>query len=112
MGGMLESGVAQGKAASDKIKSEASAAMTALGAKGAAIYGSGNGGLASGYWGIGTGASAVGGADRSWLNVTIPIAQYNIPLVVPSHWIDLIRSILVWGVKIWFVVAVLKLLMR
>ena len=112
MDGMLEKGVADGKAAAEKITTDAKAAMTALGEKGNAILGAGSAGLAASYLQIGTGASAVGGADRSWLNVTIPIAQYNIPLVVPSHWIDLIRSILVWGVKIWFVVAVLKLLMR
>jgi hypothetical protein len=112
MDGMLERGVAQGQAAARKITTEFSDAANAVGGRAGAIYGSGTRGLAAGYWGVGAGAAAVGGADRSWLSVTIPIAQYSIPLTIPPYWIDLIRSILVWGVKIWFVVAVLKLLMR
>ena len=111
MGGMEEAGIAKGRASADKLKADGKAALDGFGGKVDSVLGSGANGLASTFWTTG-GDGAVSGQDPSWLSVSIPIAQWNVPLTIPPHWVSLIRSILLWGVKIWFVTAVLKLLMR
>ncbi|MEM9237615.1 MAG: hypothetical protein AAGB14_12620 [Verrucomicrobiota bacterium] len=52
------------------------------------------------------------GSDSSWLQFTLPLAEYQATIEIPANWVSLIRAILLWGVKLWFVWSVIKLFLR
>jgi hypothetical protein len=56
--------------------------------------------------------TSLGGHDRTWASFSVPIAKQTVNIEIPTYWLDLIRAILLWGVKIWFVWSVLKLFMK
>jgi hypothetical protein len=63
------------------------------------------------FWG-GEGAG-VGGEDASWLKFKFTYSPgKDVEIEIPRTWIDLIRGLLLWLVKIGFVMSVIKLFMR
>ena len=51
------------------------------------------------------------GQDSSWTRFTLGLGVTTVDIEIPHKWLTLIREILLWGIRIWFVGAVIKLLM-
>ena len=112
MAGMEEAGVGKGQQAVKRVSKEVSTTLSQIDTKQAGIVSSNGGkGYAASKWTV-PGAALFSGNDTSWMSFSLPIASWNVQISLPTQWFSLIRSVLLWGVKIWFVMAVLKLLMR
>lgn len=58
------------------------------------------------------GPSSLSGTDNTMLSWTLPIDQQLVTIEIKPEWISVMRGILLWVIKIGFVMAVLKLVMR
>ena len=71
--------------------------------------GFGEGGFA--FW-TAPGPNIFDGQDNSWLSMTLALGTKTVNIEVPQEWVSLIRSILVWVLRIGFVYSCIKLVMK
>lgn len=69
-------------------------------------------GFFSWKWWSGESAS-VAGSDRSWLSWRFQYSPTGfVDIVIPDNWVNLIRAVLLWVIRIAFVMGVIKLFMK
>lgn len=107
MAGLAAEGKAMGQQAGQAVGQVVSGGLGEATAAGSDIFGPDG----FSFWSA-PDAGFFSGSDSSWTDFTLPLAQFSVNIKIPLEWLSLIRAILVWGVKIWFVLACIKLVMR
>lgn len=108
--GLLEEGRELGQEAADRLGVEIGEGLGELGQT-VSVFGPGASDYFLPEWSAPP-ATFFGGADKSWLNFEVPIGTQMVQIEVPENIINLIRAILLWVVKIVFVMACIRVAMR
>lgn len=108
--GLLEEGRELGQEAADRVGVEIGEGLGEL-AQTVSVFGPGASDYFLPEWSAPP-ATFFGGADKSWLNFELPIGTQMVQIEVPENIINLIRAILLWVVKIVFVMACIRVAMR
>ena len=106
MAGQSDAAKGEGKSAADTIIAEGKAALDGLGAKAEGILGADKKPWSAPDEGF------FAGRDTSWLRWQLDLGFDQYDIQVPLEWISLVREILHWVLKISFVIACLRLVMK
>ena len=107
MSGFVEQGKEMGREMGARITEKGVGAAEEVSDAASGFFGEGG----FKFW-SGDSSGAITGSDGSWANFQLPIAEQMVTIEIPPEWLTIIRSILLWGVKLWFVVACIKLVMK
>jgi hypothetical protein len=109
MAGAGDAATALGEAGANEVSGAMSNALDGIGQAVANPLGENNGK----FW-TAPGAGAFEAYDTSWMNFSINNIPHfgTISVEIPPHWISLVRQILLWVIRIYFVFGCIKLLMK